>query len=138
MVRVPVLLLLLLIGAQASVRTPGVTYRSIIGDPGMRWKGARDTAEPGLSEPDGSWLQRKSRGARVNSVGAEPAPGPVATTATQVAVTQGPRMQLFFYGLCSKAGYSNVSVLPEPSDTCETKSGVEIGLGAVSTGINIS
>lgn len=30
----------------------------------------------------------------------------------------GPRMQLFFYNLCSKAGYSNMSVVPATTDTC--------------------
>ena len=98
-------LLVVLIGARAhssGVRTPGVKYRSILGDPGMKnWKGV-------------------------------PSTGPVAPTPA-AHVMQGPRMQLYFYGLCSKAGYSNVSVLPEASDTCETKPGVEIGLGVVST-----
>lgn len=137
---VPVLQLMLLglIGARAGVRTPGVKYRSIIGDPGMKWKGGRATTGS-VSQPDGGWLQRKPHGVPASwtaghAVGrAEPSTGPASPAAVEVAVTQGPRMQLFFYGLCSKAGYSNVSVLPGTSDTCETKPGVEIGLGVVST-----
>ena len=47
---------------------------------------------------------------------------------------QGPRMQLFFYNLCSKAGYANMSVVPAPAtDTCETVPGEVIGFGAVET-----
>ena len=46
---------------------------------------------------------------------------------------QGPRMELFFYGLCSKAGYSNLSVVPAGSDTCDTKPGQLIGIGSVKT-----
>jgi hypothetical protein len=117
---------LILIGAAApvigdpdvpSIRTPGVTYRSIIGDPGMRWK-------PGAAEGASSaWLQRPGTAA---------APASRHVPATATAGDPGPRMQLFFYGLCSKAGYSNLSVLPEASDTCETQPGV-IGMGVVAT-----
>ena len=105
-------------GAAASVRTPGVTYRSVIGDPGMRWK-------PGSSaeEPSAAWLQSP----RADAAAAADA------TATAAAAAPGPRMQLFFYGLCSKAGYSNFSVLPAKSDTCETLPGQVLGFGAVQT-----
>ena len=104
--------------ASANVRTPGVTYRSVIGDPGMRWK-------PGSSaeEPSAAWLQSP----RADAAAAADA------TATAAAAAPGPRMQLFFYGLCSKAGYSNFSVLPAKSDTCETLPGQVLGFGAVQT-----
>eukprot|EP00937_MAST-01D_sp_MAST-1D-sp2_P003702 g3702.t1 len=47
---------------------------------------------------------------------------------------RGPRMELFFYNLCSKAGYSNMSVVPAASDTCELLSpGQVVGFGAVET-----
>ena len=59
MVRVllmPVMLqAVVLIGARASVRTPGVKYRSIIGDPGMKWKGGSE-AGGSLSQPGSGWL----------------------------------------------------------------------------------
>eukprot|EP01079_Euglenida_sp_SAG-EU17-18_P002069 gene2069-3042_t len=60
--------------------TVGATagYRSILGDPGMRWR----------------------------------------------AGAQHPRMQMFFYNLCSKAGPSNFSVVPSEGDTCEERPGV--------------
>lgn len=128
---VPVRALLLLLltlqlpaGAWASVRTPGVNYRSIVGDPGMKWKGFSATAE-----------NLRHSAARASLAAGHPTAQPVAPAAQVVSrhpSTQGPRMQLYFYGLCSKAGYSNVSVLPAASDICETKSGVEIGLGVVS------
>ena len=98
-------LVALAVAAAGSVRTPGVAYRSILGDPGMKWNPKAD------GRPSEAWVQQRPQAA--------PPPAPL-----------GPRMQLFFYGLCSKAGYSNVSVLPEASDTCETRSGV-IGMGAV-------
>ena len=49
------------------------------------------------------------------------------------AALAAPRMQLFFYDLCSKAGYSNMSVVPSPSDTCTSTPGAIIGFGAVKT-----
>ena len=96
-------------GVRTTARTPGVAYRSVIGDPGMRW----NPAKGGGRAPAKGWLQRPQ--------------APAAPAASPL----GPRMQLFFYGLCSKAGYSNVSVLPAASDTCETRPGERIGLGAV-------
>ena len=42
-------------------------------------------------------------------------------------------MELFFYGLCSKAGFSNLSVVPARSDTCATRPGELIGIGSVAT-----
>ena len=100
-----------------SVRTPGVTYRSVLGDPGMRWK----PGCAGPAAPHSGWLQRPAAHTP-----------PAAAPAAAATGDAGPRMQLFFYGLCSKAGYSNVSVVPAASDTCETRPGV-IGLGVVST-----
>jgi hypothetical protein len=48
------------------------------------------------------------------------------------AVRLGPRMQLFFYNLCSKAGMANYSVIPASSDTCNlAPTGVVYGIGEV-------
>ena len=79
-------------------RTAGRGYRSIIGDPGMRWAPA----------------------------------GPSSGAELGAVTGQGPRMELFFYGLCSKAGYSNLSVVPAQTDTCEQVPGV-VGIGSVET-----
>jgi hypothetical protein len=97
---------------RTAVRTPGVAYRSVLGDPGMKWQPKAG------GRPTEAWIQRPHT---------EVAPPPPPTPPL------GPRMQLFFYGLCSKAGYSNVSVLPEASDTCETRPGEVIGMGSVMT-----
>ena len=114
-------------GAQASVRTPGVKYRSIIGDPGMKWKpGSAAGTEPA---PGAAWLQRPPAKQAPPAGKAQQA----LATAVEDAAGDGPRMQLFFYGLCSKAGYSNFSVLPSKSDTCETLPGQIIGFGATRT-----
>ena len=64
-------------------------YRSVLGDPGMRWNG-KDAAKP-----------------------------------------LGPRMQLFFYNLCSKAGFTNMSVIPSTKDTCTITKGALLGMGAI-------
>ena len=66
-----------------------VSYRSILGDPGMRWK--------------------------------------------QKEMIGGPRMQLYFYNLCSKAGYRNMSVVPSTKDTCTSVDDVIVGIGSVKT-----
>ena len=43
-------------------------------------------------------------------------------------------MQLFFYNLCSKAGFANMSVVPGASDKCRTlPSGQVAGFGSVAT-----
>lgn len=39
----------------------------------------------------------------------------------------GPRMQLFFYNLCSKAGPANLSVVPAATDTCAAAAGLGMG-----------
>lgn len=61
------------------------TYRSVLGDPGMRWK----------------------------------------------AAAAAPRMQLFFYSLCSKAMPANFTVAPASSDSCSAPVAGRIGQGAV-------
>ena len=44
----------------------------------------------------------------------------------------GPRMQLFFYNLCSKAGYGNMSIIPSSIDTCSNPTpNTVLGFGAV-------
>ena len=74
----------------------GRMYRSVLGDPGMRWA-------------------QKGKGI------SETPKRPV-----------GPRMQLFFYSLCSKAMPANFTVIPRASDTCSAPLvGRVIGLGEV-------
>jgi hypothetical protein len=121
--------------ASASVRTPGVSYRSIIGDPGMRWS---PSASKSRHQPDASaWLQPppahggSSEGSNRGHHPHRPAADAGATA--HLPRVAGPRMQLFFYGLCSKAGYSNVSVVPAHSDTCEVVPGKVLGMGSVAT-----
>jgi hypothetical protein len=55
-----------------------------------------------------------------------------ASLETPEASHLGPRMQLFFYNLCSKAGMANYSVIPSSSDTCAlAPAGVLYGIGEV-------
>ena len=49
-----------------------------------------------------------------------------------ITAQPGPRMQLFFYSLCSKAMPANFTVIPAPTDTCEPAAvGARIGQGEV-------
>eukprot|EP00756_Hemistasia_phaeocysticola_P053805 Hpha_TRINITY_DN29757_c0_g1::TRINITY_DN29757_c0_g1_i1::g.2522::m.2522 len=74
-----------LLAALCGVVSAAARYRSILGDPGMRWGGGA-----------------------------------------------GPRMQLFFYDLCSKAGDANSSIIPAPGDTCAHFNGSSaFGIGEV-------
>ena len=111
---------------RSHVARNGRTYRSVLGDPGMRWKkptraaGRRDTR--GAEQPTAEKLVDGDASSR-RALAAQPAVG--------VQTTQAPRMQLFFYSLCSKAMPANFSVVPAPSDTCSAPVDGILGQGMV-------
>jgi hypothetical protein len=92
MLKFMLLLLLGLVVLSHVNSQPTLTFRSILGDPGMKWKN----------------INNKRPSSQVAS----------SSSLSSTTFSSGPRMQLFFYNLCSKAGYQNMSVIPSQDDTC--------------------